>query len=67
MVVYSAHARERAMKIEEVILQALSGRITFWQAAHIARLSPRHLRRLYAQYRRFGFKGLCDQAGGPPF
>lgn len=66
MVVYSARARERAMKVEEVILEALSGRITFWQAAHIARVSPRHLRRLYAQYRRLGFKGLCDRRTGRP-
>jgi hypothetical protein len=66
MVIYSASAQERAMKVEEVILEALSGKITFWQAAHIARVSPRHLRRLYAQYRRWGFKGLCDRRSGRP-
>ena len=66
MVVYSKRARERAMKVEEVILEALSGKITFWQAAHIARVSPRHLRRLYAQYRRLGFRGLCDRRTGRP-
>jgi hypothetical protein len=35
------------MKAQEVILRALSKQITFWQAAHILRISPRHLRRIY--------------------
>ncbi len=66
MAVYPASARERAMKIEQVILRALSKQITFWQAAHIARISPRHLRRLYERYRRFGFDGLYDRRKGRP-
>ena len=66
MAVYSASARERAMKIEQVILRALSKQITFWQAAHIARISPRHLRRLYERYRRYGFDGLYDRRKGRP-
>jgi len=63
---YPASARERAMKVEEVILRALSKQITFWQAAHIARVSPRHLRRLYERYRRHGFDGLYDRRKGRP-
>ena len=66
MAVYPASARERAMKVEEVILRALSKQITFWQAAHIARISPRHLRRLYERYRRYGFDGLYDRRKGRP-
>lgn len=66
MTVYPASARERAMKVEQVILRALSGKITFWQAAHIAGLSPRHLRRLYERYRRLGFDGLYDRRKGRP-
>src|SRR2546426_11965576 len=68
MAVYPASARERAMKVEEVILRALGKQITFWQAAHIARISPRHLRRLYDRYRRFGGFGGCGppQGGAPP-
>src|SRR6267154_1586209 len=54
------------MKVEEVILRALSKQITFWQAAHIARVSPRHLRRLYEPYRRHGFDGLYDRRKGRP-
>src|SRR5437867_5378296 len=66
MAVYPASARERAMKVEEVILRALGKQITFWQAAHIARISPRHLRRLYDRYRRLGFDGLYDRRKGRP-
>ena len=58
---YPASSRERAMKAEEVILRALSKQITFWQAARILRISPRHLRRVYDRYRRFGFDGLYDR------
>lgn len=49
------------MKAEEVILRALSKQITFWQAARILRISPRHLRRIYDRYRRLGFDGLYDR------
>jgi transposase len=66
MTCYPASARERAMKIEQVILRALSKQITFWQAAHIARISPRHLRRLFERYRRRGFDGLYDRRKGRP-
>jgi transposase len=63
---YPASSRERAMKAEEVILQALSKQITFWQAARILRISPRHLRRIYDRYRRFGFDGLYDRRRSRP-
>ncbi len=54
------------MKVQEVLLRALSKQITFWQAAHILRMSPRNLRRLYEKYRRFGFEGLYDRRTGRP-
>jgi transposase len=54
------------MKAEEVILRALSKQITFWQAARILRISPRHLRRVYDRYRRFGFDGLYDRRRSRP-
>ena len=66
MAVCPASARERAMKIEQVILRALSKQITFWQAARIVGISPRHLQRLYERYRRFGFDGLYDRRKGRP-
>jgi len=63
---YSKAAMERAMKAQEVILRALSKQITFWQAANILRISPRHLRRLYERYRRSGYDGLYDRRTGQP-
>jgi hypothetical protein len=54
------------MKVEEVILRAVSKQITFWQAAQILRMSPRHLRRVLQRYRRCGFEGLLDRRKGRP-
>ena len=66
MALYPARSRERAMKAQEVILRALSKQITFWQAARILRISPRHLRRIYDRYERLGFDGLYDRRTGRP-
>src|SRR5713226_2452171 len=66
MAAYPGSARERAMKAQDVILRALSKQITFWQAAQILRISPRHLRRLNARYRFQGFDGLYDRRRGRP-
>jgi transposase len=66
MASYPQQARERAMKVEEVILRAVSGQITFWQAARILRMSPRHLRRVLQRYRHSGFDGLLDRRKGRP-
>src|SRR5258708_11247001 len=66
MVGYMQRARERAMKVEEVILRVVGKRLTFWQAAWILRISPRHLRRVMERYRRSGFDGLLDRRKGRP-
>jgi transposase len=66
MASYPHQARERAMKVEEVILRAVSKQITFWQAAYILRMSPRHLRRVLQRYRHSGFDGLLDRRKGRP-
>jgi hypothetical protein len=42
MISYPQRAWERAMKVEEVILRAVSKQITFWEAVRILRYSPRH-------------------------
>ena len=39
------------MKVQEVILRAISKQITWWHAAEILSLSPRQLRRLYHRLR----------------
>ncbi len=54
------------MKVEEVILRVVGKRLTFWQAAWILRISPRHLRRVMERYRRSGFDGLLDRRKSRP-
>jgi hypothetical protein len=43
---YPCGAVERAMKVQEVILRALDGKLTWPQAADILGRSPRSIRRL---------------------
>jgi Helix-turn-helix domain len=66
MVGYPQRARERAMQVEEVIQQVVGKRLTFWQAAWILSITPRHLRRVMERYRRSGFDGLLDRRRGRP-
>src|SRR5258707_9997196 len=66
MVGYPQRARERAMKVEEVILRVVGKRLTFWQAAWILRITPRHLRRVMERYGRSGFDRLLDRRPGRP-
>jgi hypothetical protein len=42
---YPKAAMERAMKVQEVMLQAMAKKITWWQAAEILGISDRHMRR----------------------
>ena len=58
---YSAKAVEWAMKIQEVILQAMSGRQTWLQVADVLGLSPRTVRRLRWRYEHHGYDGLFDR------
>jgi transposase len=63
---YTEAAMERAMKVQEVILQAVSKKITWWQAAEILGISDRHMRRWRERYEAFGFRGLFDRRRGRP-
>ena len=58
---YSGAAWERAMKIQEVILQALSGEIHWFRAAEILGLSTRTMRRYRAGLEKWGYDGLMDR------
>ena len=60
-----AAAVERAMKLQEVILRALSGALTWLQAADILGLDPRTLRRWRARFEANGALGLYDQRRQP--
>ena len=52
---------ERAMKVQEVILQAMAKKITWCQAAEIIGISDRHMRRWRERYEEGGFRGLFDR------
>lgn len=54
-------AVERAMKRQEVILRALSGALTWLQAADILGIDPRSLRRWRARYEADQMVGLYDR------
>jgi transposase len=63
---YSKAAMERAMKVQEVILRAISKRITWWQAAEIIGIGDRQMRRWKERYEEFGYDGLFDRRRGRP-
>jgi len=64
--VFAAAAVERAMKVQEVIMRALSGALTWLQAADILGIDPRSLRRWRARYEAQGIVGLYDGRRGQP-
>src|SRR2546430_2391326 len=59
--VLAAAAVERAMKIQQVIMRALSGAITWLQAADILGLDPRSVRRWRARFDAGGRVALYDR------
>ena len=52
---------ERAMKVQEVILRALSGRQSWLQVADVLGVSARTVRRLRLRYQQCGYDGLLDR------
>jgi len=63
---YSEAAWERAMRIQDVILRALSGEIHWFQAAEILGFSTRTMRRYRAGLERWGYEGLFDRRRRTP-
>jgi hypothetical protein len=57
---------ERAMKVQEVILQAMAQKITWFQAAEIIGISDRHMRWWRERNEESGFCGLFDRRRGKP-
>jgi transposase len=55
---------ERAMKVQEVILQAMAKKITWFQAGEIIGISDRHMRRWREGYEEGGFRGRFDRRRG---
>jgi transposase len=66
MEAYPRAAMERAMKVQDVMLQAMAKKITWWQAAEIIGISDRQMRRWRERYEEFGFRGLFDRRRGKP-
>ncbi len=64
--VYGPSAVERAMKVQEVLLRAMSGQLKWLQAADILGWSPRTLRRWRRRYEQRGYDGLFDRRRGQP-
>ncbi len=66
MALFSPSAVERAMKIQEVILRAASGELTWIQAARIIGVSDRTMRRWKWRYEEHGYDGLLDRRAQRP-
>ncbi len=58
---YPMAATRRAMKIQEVILKAISGQLQWWQAAEIIGVDARTMRRWKRRYEQQGYDGLFDR------
>src|SRR5437867_9010958 len=63
---YTQAAVERAMKVHEVLMQALNGRQPWIQVAEVLGVSARTVRRLRWRYERDGFTGLYDHRHHTP-
>src|SRR5512143_289889 len=62
---YSRLAWERAMRMQDVILRAISGQLHWFQAADILGMTPRNLRRWRERYERWAYNGLVDKRRCP--
>lgn len=58
---YPKSALERAMKVQEVILRAMSGQILWMEAAEILGITDRQMRRWKERYEEYGYDGLYDR------
>src|SRR5262249_20635663 len=63
---YPRSVVERAMKVQEVILRAIAGQLTWIQAAEILGCSPRTIRRFRWRFEHDGYDGLFDRRRQTP-
>lgn len=54
------------MKVQEVILRAMAGKLKWWDAAEILGVTDRSLRRWRKRYEERGYDGLYDRRKGRP-
>ena len=52
------------MKLQDVILKAMAGKILWIEAAEIAGMSVRNMQRKRQAYIDYGYNGLFDRRGG---
>ena len=63
---YTQAAVERAVKVHEVLRQALSGRQPWIHVAQVLGVSARTVRRLRGRYEQYGFTGIYDHRQRTP-
>jgi transposase len=63
---YPVAAVERAMKVQEIVMRAMSKQITWWQAAEILGVSTRTMRRMRRGWKEVGYDGLFDRRRKQP-
>jgi transposase len=63
---YAPSAVERAMRVQEVILRAMSGELQWFEAAEILGVTCRTMRRLKWRYQARGYDGLYDRRRREP-
>lgn len=63
---YPQAAVERMMKIQDVILRAMAGKLFWFQAAEIIGVSVRQMQRIKKNYEEMGYDGLYDRRRGKP-
>jgi len=54
------------MKVQEVILRAMAGKLKWWEAAEIIGVTDRTMRRWRQRYEEHGYDGLYDYRKGQP-
>src|SRR3569832_806416 len=63
---YSEAAVERMMKVQEVIMRAMAGKLRWFEAAEVLGISVRQMRRRKERWERQGYDGLYDRRLGKP-
>jgi transposase InsO family protein len=61
MPIYAPAAWERAMKLHEVLVKAIAGKMTWLEAADVIGVRPRTMRRWRARMEQYGIDGLKDR------
>ena len=58
--------KAKQMTRYEILMKATANKLTWTQAAEVLGISPRHMRRLRAEYQEYGISALEDKRGGRP-